>query len=288
MNGHSPIGVFDSGIGGLSVARELRALLPREDILYYADSAFCPYGVRPEAEIEGRVLAIAGWLVGRGAKAIVVACNTASSVALEAVRERYGGFCPIVGLEPAVRPAVAMTQTGKIAVLATPRTAAGERLARLVRLHAGATRVTTVAAPGLADLVEAGETDGDAVLALLDPLLRPLVAAGVDTLVLGCTHYPFVAGAIQSLIGPEVAIVESGEAVARRTRDVLALRGGLRSGTGLGALVLATSGDDVGVRRMAFRLLGTPVVAPPGATIQAPGMATDAGTANEAIPAAVC
>ena len=261
MNGHSPIGVFDSGLGGLSVARELRALVPAEDILYYADGAYCPYGVRPEGEIERRSLAIAGWLVRRGAKAMVVACNTASSVALDAVRERFGAGCPIVGVEPAVRPAVAVTRTGRVAVLATPRTATGARLARLVAHHAGAVRVTTVAAPGLVDLIETGETDGEAVRALLAPLLLPLVAVGVDTLVLGCTHYPFVAKAIRSLIGPGVAIMDSGAAVARRTRDVLAIQGRLRPAMGGGGLSVVTSGDADRFGRIASRLLGMPVAA---------------------------
>ena len=257
LNGHAVVGVFDSGLGGLSVLRELRAALPAEDVVYVADSAHCPYGVRDPDQILARGTAITEELVGRGAKLVVVACNTATSVALLDLRARFG--VPMVGLVPAVKPAVALSRAGKVAVLATPRTVAGTMLAALIRDHAGRAQVRTVAAPGLADLVEAGLTEGPRVEAALRPLLEPLLAEGVDTLVLGCTHYPFLRGAIRDLAGPHVAVIDSGEAIARRTRDVLAAVGALRDGVTRGRLELLTSGDPAAVGGVAARLLGEAV-----------------------------
>ncbi len=254
-----PIGVFDSGLGGLSVLRSLRAMLPIEDVLYYADSAHCPYGLRAPEEILNRSVAITGTLVERGAKLVVVACNTATSVALQELRARFG--VPIVGLVPAVKPAVAVTRSGRIGVLATPRTACGETLAELIRRHANGTAVITVPAPGLADLVEAGYTAGPEVEGVLRPLLDPLVASGIDTLVLGCTHYPFLRDAIRLLVGPDIAVIDSGEAIARRTWDVLATHGRLRTGAEHGGLSLLTSGEANAVGATASRLLGEPVTA---------------------------
>lgn len=237
--------------------RELRALLPDERWLYYADRAFCPYGERSPAEIADRVVAIAAVLIGRGAKLLVVACNTASTTCLPELRTRFPDV-PIVGIVPAVKPAAATTRTGRIGVLATARTATGETLARLIREHCPNATVRAVAAPGLVGLVEAGLMDGPVVVAALRPLLAPLVADGVDTLVLGCTHYPFLRTAIGDVVGPGVAIIDSGAAVARRTRDVLDA-GSLQADGGGdrgGSLTLLTSGEPEQAGAMASRLLG--------------------------------
>jgi glutamate racemase len=233
-------------------------VLPAEEFLYAADSRFCPYGGRPPSEIRQRSLAIAGDLVAHGAKLLVVACNTASSVALDDLRAHLA--IPVVGLEPAVKPAVALTRSGKIAVLATPRTAASERLARLIASHACGVEVRIVPAPGLVDLVEAGILGGPTVERALQPLLEPLVTAGVDTIVLGCTHYPFLRNAIASLLGPEVRLVDSGEAVARRTHHLLNEAGALavkRSGS----LTLLTTGEPASVAETASLLLGATISA---------------------------
>lgn len=255
MNVHQrPIGLFDSGLGGLSVVREVRALLPAEDLVYFADSAFCPYGEREPAAIQERSLVIADELVGRGAKVLVVACNTASAVALAALRRRHSAV-PIVGMVPAVKPAVAISRTGRIGVLATPRTVAGGLLAGVIAEHARGAEVIPLPAPGLADLVEAGETEGPAVEALLRPLVAPLPLAGVDTLVLGCTHYPFVAGTIRRLTGGKVALVDSSAAIARRTRHLLDDQT-LHARGGAGATTLLTSGDASRVAQTAERLVG--------------------------------
>jgi glutamate racemase len=255
----APIGVFDSGLGGLSVLRELRATLPHEDVLYYADSAHCPYGIRPPADILARTTAIADAFRARAAKMLVVACNTACSVALRDLRAAHD--IPIVGLEPAVKPAVTISRSGKIGVLATPRTASGEPLGALIRTYAAGARVITVPAPGLADLVEAGCTSGPCVEAALRPLLDPLLDEGVDTLVLGCTHYPFLRETIQRLAGPDLTLIDSGTAVARRARAVLAEHDLLRAPGAPGLLTLYTSGDPDQVGAIAARLLDEEIVA---------------------------
>lgn len=255
----APIGVFDSGLGGLSVLLELRALLPSEDVVYYADSAHCPYGGRAPEYILGRSAAATEYLLSRGAKLIVVACNTASSVALRDLRARYD--VPIVGMVPAVKPAAAATRSGKIGVLATPRTVTGESLAALIREHARSTEVFPVPAPGLVELVEHGKLAGPDVEGALLPLLGSLLQRGVDTIVLGCTHYPFLRSEIQRLGGRDLAIIDSGKAVARRTRDVLEQEGTLRPPGARGWLELYTSGEPQHVSEVASRLLGMQVCA---------------------------
>jgi glutamate racemase len=256
-NATAPVGVFDSGLGGLSVVREVRTALPEEDLLHFADCAYCPYSSRSPAEIAARCQMIAGELVVRGAKLLIVACNTACAVALPQFRARYP--VPIVGLEPAVKPAARLTRSGRIAVLATPRTVASDRLACLVQAHAGGIAVEAVPAPGLVELVEAGQTRGEQVEWALHELIDPLVARGVDVLVLGCTHYPFLREAVERVAGPGVRVIDSGEAIARRTRDVLDRRGLLRSDQRAGALTLLTSGDAGRIGAVASRLLGSPV-----------------------------
>ena len=258
-----PIGVFDSGLGGLTVVREIQAALPCADVLYFADSAFCPYGNRSDAEIRARAVAITATLIERGASTIVVACNTASSASLDYLRERFTGCARIVGLEPAIKPAVAATKTGHIAALVTPRTAAGERLARLVRHHGHGAGVSIqiVPAPGLADLIEAGTIAGAPIRAILQPLLAPLTARGVDSLVLGCTHYPFAATTIQAVVGNTVSLISSGAAVARRTREVHQETVQADPSHAKGRLSLFTSGQPDRVGAIASALLKVPMAA---------------------------
>ncbi|MCO5221901.1 MAG: glutamate racemase [Thermomicrobiales bacterium] len=252
-----PIGVFDSGFGGLSVLRALRAQMPQESFIYLADSAFCPYGDKDDATIESRVHLLMGELVARDCKAMVVACNTACSVAIGSLRERLGA--PIVGLEPAVKPAARRTRTRKVAVLATPRTARGQRLHQLVETHAPDIEVETIPAPGLVDLIESGQSQSREIRYLLSNLLEGPLARGCDVVVLGCTHYPFLAGAIAEIVGPSVAIVSSGNAVARQTERVLR-RSGLLSASELGGRCdYLTTGDPLRFDAVACELLGTVV-----------------------------
>ena len=257
----APIGVFDSGLGGLSVVHELWRELPRESILYVADSANCPYGERSIAFIQARSLAICEALASRGVKVIVVACNTATAGALDLLRQRIA--LPIIGLEPAVKPATALTVTGKIAVLSTPVTAASSRLADLLDRYGAGLDIRSLDMPGLADRVEAGEGDSDEVTEQLRAVIGPLIADGVDTIVLGCTHYPFLVDVVRAIAGESVRIVDSSNAIARRVRDVLISAHDLAPPARPGAFDLETSGDPAVVSVVASRLLRTPVSASP-------------------------
>lgn len=255
MTSNRPIGIFDSGLGGLSILRDLRTLLPAEDIIYYADNAYCPYGLRSQSEIQERSRLITELLVDHDAKVIVVACNTASSMAIADLRRHFPDL-DIVGLEPAVKPAVALTRSGKVGVLATPRTVAGERLRWLIETHAGGIDVYTVAAAGLVELVEAGTVSGKDVTEALRPLLDPMIEANVDVIVLGCTHYPFLASSIEAYMGSGVPVIDSGQAIARRARHVLESSGLLNGGEAEGSFRLLTSGDTAEVEPVARLLLG--------------------------------
>lgn len=250
----APIGIFDSGLGGLSVAREIRTLLPNEPLLYLADSAHCPYGPRPQMEIRGLALAAVDELVRRGAKVIVVACNTATGAALETLRETY--TLPIVGLEPAVKPAVAASFNRRVGVMATTATLRSERFARLVRTFADDALVIPQACPGVVDLIESGVTDRERIREVLEPFVAPLRDAGVDTVVLGCTHYPFLRGAIGSLLGPGVLLIDSGNAVARRVERVLWNAGAL-AGSREGTVHFLTTGRAATVAATVERLWGS-------------------------------
>lgn len=250
----APVGIFDSGLGGLSVAREIHALLPGESLLYLADSEHCPYGPRPLAEIQALAMAGVELLVQRGAKAIVVACNTATGAALELIRATYS--LPIIGLEPAVKPAVAASFNRKVGVMATTATLRTERFARLVRIFADDAKVFAQPCPGIVELVEAGVTDREQIRAVLEPLVAPLTEAGVDTVVLGCTHYPFLRASIAALMGPGVRLIDSGNAVARRVERVLWDAGAL-AGPGGGEVRLLTTGRAPAVAAVVERLWGS-------------------------------
>jgi len=214
-----PIGVFDSGVGGLSVLREIRRELPTENLLYVADSAHAPYGDKTQVFIEARAFAIARFLLDRGAKAIVVACNTATGAAVASLRSHF--TLPIVAMEPALKPAAAQTKTGVIGVLATSRTLASHNFVKLFERYAAEAEILPQACPGLVEQVEAGDLDGAKTRRLLETYVLPLVSRGADTLVLGCTHYPFLRPLIQDIAGPNVAVIDSSEAVARQLRHRL-------------------------------------------------------------------
>lgn len=228
-----PIGVFDSGVGGLSVLREIRRELAGEDLIYVADSGHAPYGDRSPRFIEARALAIAEFLASQQAKAVVVACNTATGVAVTKLRARF--TVPIIAMEPAVKPAVGNTKSGVVGVLATSRTLTSENFLRLLARFGSDAEVLVQACPGLVEQVEAGNLNGDQTRALLEKYLRPLLQRGTDTLVLGCTHYPFLASLMQEIAGPEVAIVDPGAAIARELKRRLEAAGLLSPRSGQGA-----------------------------------------------------
>lgn len=215
-NSDAPIGVFDSGVGGLSVLREIRRALPAEDLIYVADSGYAPYGDRPEEYVRGRAVAIMEFLRTKDAKAVVVACNTATGVAVDALRARYD--LPIVAIEPAVKPAAARSRSRVVGVLATTQTLAGQKFAKLVSTYAGDVEVLTQAAPGLVDQVEAGQLNTPSTRSLVERYLRPMLEKGADTIVLGCTHYPFLDDLIRDVAGSDVVVIDSAVPVARELR----------------------------------------------------------------------
>jgi glutamate racemase len=235
------IGVFDSGVGGLSLLREIRRELPSEDLVYVADSAHAPYGDKPVDVIQQRSSAIVGFLVGRGAKAVVVACNTATSVAVDGLRRAW--TIPIVAIEPAVKPAAAATRSRVVGVLATSQTIASPRFARLTGTFAAGVEVIAQPCPGLVEQIERGDLTGPETRALVEGYVRPFVARGADTIVLGCTHYPFVSDLIADIAGPDVAIVDPAAAVARELRRRLDERSLLTPGSAPGRLSVWSSGD---------------------------------------------
>ena len=249
-----PIGVFDSGVGGLSVVREIRRLLPEEHVLYVADRAHCPYGVRPPAEVVTLASAISRFLIVRGAKLIVVACNTASVAALPHLRATFS--VPFVGIVPAVKPAAQLTRTGKVGVLATPGTFQGEMFTRLVREHASDVQVLPMSCPGLVELAEEGNVAGPEACQLVASYVRPLLDAGADVLVLGCTHYPFYRPLVEQIAGPSIPVLDTGMAVARQVGRVLEASQLRRMG-GHGAVHYFTTEPDVtSFRQVITRLLG--------------------------------
>jgi glutamate racemase len=212
----APIGVFDSGVGGLSVLREIRRELPHESVLYVADSGNAPYGDRPASYIQERSVALTRALIDRGAKAIVVACNTATGAAVDVLRQTF--TLPIIAIEPAVKPAAAATRTGVVGVMATTVTISSTKLLRLVGQYPAPGGTEMQACPGLAEQVERGDLDSPATRALVEQYVRPLVAKGADTIVLGCTHYAFLAPVIRAVAGPGVAVIDPAPAVARELR----------------------------------------------------------------------
>lgn len=269
---NAPIGIFDSGVGGLSVLRHIRAQLPHEHLVYVADSGFAPYGDKSEAVVAERSLAVARFLVEQGVKALVVACNTATVAAVRLLRERLPTL-PIVGVEPGLKPAAQATRNGTVGVLATERTLAGEKFLQLRDQVAQATGVRFLLQPcrGLVDQIELGTLDSDATHAMLRGFILPLLEQGADTLVLGCTHYPLVRASIEAVIARagagDVALVDTGDAVARQLVRLLDAGGLLRpagaaparlegwtsaSATALSAAFTTLIGIDPPVRETTF------------------------------------
>ncbi len=241
MNAANPIGVFDSGVGGLSVLHEIRRALPGEDLLYVADSAHAPYGDKSQQFIEDRSIAISEFLVSRNAKAIVVACNTATGAAITTLRSRFS--IPIIAMEPAVKPAAANSKSGVIGVLATSRTLASDNFVKLFARYGADVEILGQACPGLVEQVEAGDLSGDKTRILLEQrYVIPLLERGADTIVLGCTHYPFLAPLIQEIAGPRVAVIDSAAAVARQLRRRLEVVDLLADAARVGAESFWTSG----------------------------------------------
>lgn len=219
----APIGIFDSGIGGLSIAQEIARHLPKERIVYYADTAHVPYGPRKDQEIRELTAQAIEWLYRQGCKVAVVACNTASAFSLDYLRDYYGENFPIIGLVPALKPAVLQSKSKTVAVLATPATFRGQLIKDVIQRFAlpANVKVISVTCLDLVPFVESGAQMSKACLTTLQEVLQPAVDQGADYLVLGCTHYPFLKPAIQSIFGQKLTLIDSGLAVARQTARIL-------------------------------------------------------------------
>lgn len=250
----APIGLFDSGVGGLSIMKEVRRLLPGEDLIYVADSQYCPYGGKRPEEIKERSAVITRFLRAQGVKLVVVACNTASVAALETLRSEF--VFPIIGVEPAVKQAAIHTKNQKVGVLATGVTLTGERFTSLVQKFGGGLTVINQPCPGLVEKVEAGEVSSRETRALLERYLQPLKAEGVDVVVLGCTHYPFLKPLVQQLVASGVQVIDTGEPVARQVRRVLTENALLNPASQGGKEWFYTSGDPAAVGPVITKLWG--------------------------------
>ncbi|MGE9269050.1 MAG: glutamate racemase [Verrucomicrobiales bacterium] len=244
------LGILDSGVGGLTVLREIRQLLPHEDLHYVGDSAWVPYGNKSAREIQKRVFAITDFLLAQGASLIVIACNSATISAVEALRAAYP--VPFVGMEPGIKPAAALTRSGTIGVLATEASLAGEKFHRLVDTHAGSLRVLTRPCPDFVTLVEAGQLDGPEVVSAIRQYCDPLLAEGADALILGCTHYPFLKAALSRELPDGISLIDTGPAVARRVASLLPA---LPASLDKGELHLHTTGSLTRLRELAPLLL---------------------------------
>jgi glutamate racemase len=219
MKNNQPIGIFDSGVGGLSVLQHVHQLLPHEHILYIADSGYAPYGCQDNSFIEQRSRVITEHLIAQGAKAIVIACNTATASIIESFRQQYG--IPFIGIEPGIKPAIAMTKNGHIGIMATTGTLSSTRYSELRQRFGDSVNVHNQACPGLADQVEAGLLDDPDTMQLLKKYLSILEKKQVDTIVLGCTHYSFLITQIKKIMGPSIQLVDTSYAIAEQLKRVL-------------------------------------------------------------------
>ena len=249
----APIGLFDSGIGGLSILREVQRQLPGENIIYVADQAHVPYGSRSLEDIRLLSFAITDFLIDQGAKLIVVACNTASAASLHEMRERHAQI-PCVGMEPAVKPAAMNTQTRTVGVLATPTTFQGALYASVVERFADGVTVLQETLPGLVEQIEKGEFDSATTRKILEQGVRPLIEDGADTLVLACTHFPFIIPQLQEIVGEQIHVIDPSPAVARQIHHLLTQQNLRSSGTEPGDIRFITSGDPAALKSTLVRL----------------------------------
>ena len=257
------IGVFDSGVGGLSVLRSLHQALPGHAMHYLADSAYAPYGERDEGQLVGRSTRITRHLIEHGANIIVVACNTATAAAVQHLRAAWPTL-PIVGVEPGIKPALALSINGRIGVMATAATLASAKFRQLVATHRADQQIHLQACTGLAAAIERGELASPEIKALIEQHCQPLRDAGVDTVVLGCTHYPFVEEGIARAMGPQVRIVDTAQAIARRVVQIVAEQFGTDGEPANVKVLVETTGDVAMFDRFARRWL--PFEVEPAAT----------------------
>ncbi len=251
----NPIGIYDSGVGGLSVLREVRGLLPAEDLIYVGDQAHVPYGLRDMQEIQQLTKGVTRFLLDQDCKLIVIACNTASAAGLNLMREKYPQV-PFVGMEPAVKPAAEQTHSGKVGVLATPTTFSGQLYASVVERFAHDVQLFTSTSPGLVAQIEKGNLDTPKTRKILEQALLPMLQEGVDTLVMGCTHYPFVIPAIERITAGKARVIDPAPAVARQVQRVLGQQNLLKPAMQPGTARFFTSGDPQRFSGLIRHLIG--------------------------------
>lgn len=253
----SPIGLFDSGVGGLSVWREIRRYLPHENTRYIADQAHLPYGPRTLKEIRGFARGITEFLIDQRCKAVVIACNTASGAALHILREQFSHM-PFIGMEPAVKPAAENTKTGAIGVIATPTTFQGDLFRRLAARFGKSVQIHTRACPGLVELVESGQSNTLLAEKAARCCIEPLLQYRIDQLVLGCTHYPFLASMIKQIIGPDITLVDPSPAIARQVERVLCSKKTLNRQSQPSHHILYTSSSDETLKAFVDNVIADP------------------------------
>lgn len=255
-NVENPIGVFDSGVGGLSVLRAMRTLMPNENMIYLGDQGHVPYGPRPMEEIQKFSEGITNLLLKQNSKLIVVACNTASAAALTHLRKRFPEVT-FVGMEPAVKPAAETTRTGKVGVLATPATFQGALYASVVERFGAGVELFQNTCPGLVGQIEKGELTSPATRSILAEALEPMLEKNIDTVVLGCTHYPFVIPLIEQIVGKNVRVIDPAPSVARQAKRLLETAGELNPSGKPGVVRFLTSGDPASMKSLLPLLLGS-------------------------------
>ena len=257
---NQPIGVFDSGVGGISVLQHIHALLPHENLIYFADSKYAPYGNKTQDEIIARCMHIADFLLQKQVKCLVVACNTATAAAIDTLRDTFD--VPIIGMEPAIKPAAEASKNGIIGVLATVGTLKSAQFAALLESYGRNVKVVTQACVGLVECIERGELDTPATKALIRQYTAPLLAEGADTIVLGCTHYPFVKQVIQAIVGQDfnqkhIAMIDTGAAVAKQLQRQLDQTGLLSTNNQIANVQFWTNSNAENAAQVTKMLWGT-------------------------------
>jgi glutamate racemase len=255
MNNQQPIGIFDSGVGGLSVLKVIRDQMPEESIIYFGDQDHVPYGPRPLEQVRDYSEGITRYLLEKGAKLIVVACNAASAAALTYLRKSFSDIS-FVGMEPAIKPAVEHTETGVVGVLATPATFQGALYASVVERFAVGVKLLQSTCPGLVQQIESGELDSPMTRNILSTALEPMLKQNIDTVVLGCTHYPFVIPVIKEIVGEKVRVIDPAPAVARQTHRLLEENGLKFPAGGNSKIDFFTSGEAETLQCLMVKLIG--------------------------------
>jgi glutamate racemase len=249
-----PVGFFDSGVGGISVLREAVKLLPKENFVYFGDSENAPYGVKPVEEVRKLAFAAVDFLLNKNVKAVVVACNTATSAAIKDLRREYDGI-PIIGIEPALKPAVEFNRKGKILIMATPMTLAEKKFSSLMKKYEEEAEIQPLPCPGLVELIESGVTEGPLIEDYLRRKLEPFLEGGIAAVVLGCTHYPFIKGSLKNVMKKDTPIIDGSQGTARQLKRELTRQGILNRRNNRQMIEICNSSEDPKLISLSHRLL---------------------------------